>query len=138
MGSTRGRQLEWVYRNRQPRSRVEVIGALVPRLVGAGLAGSVRHRQEVRDCVGRVVDDTFREFCTLGKVDEQSVEIIVNQPTAVAALRRQWLLCLVEHLDRNCRFRVSPRIRFILGKEGDRLVGPGAGEAPLVRESEKH
>ncbi len=125
MGTTWGRQLEWVQRNRQPRSRAEMIGTALPGLLGADLAKKARHREEVRDCVGRVADDTFREFCTLGKVDDCSVEIIVNHPTAAAALRRQWLLRLVEQLDRNCRFRVSPRISFGgPGGEGDRLAQP--------------
>ena len=116
-----GGLLEWVWRNRQPRSRTKAIGAVVSRLVGPGLEKDVQHREVVRVCIGRVVDDVFREFCALGRVDRRSVEIIVNHPTAAALLRREWLLVLVERFDRECRFAVSPRVRFRVGRGGDRF-----------------
>jgi hypothetical protein len=75
------------------------------------------------------VDDTFREFCALGKVDKRSVEIMVKHPTAADALRRQWLMCLVERLDRDCRFVVTPKVQFRLGRGGDPFPGSAAGAA---------
>ena len=119
-------QLEWVRRNRQPRSRVVRIGTVVNGLLAGKLGESVRHREAVRVCVGRVVDDTFREFCTLGKVDRRSLEIIVQHPTAAAGLRQRWLMYLLEHLERDCRFAVSPKVRFCVGESGVRFPSPGA------------
>ncbi|MFH0981966.1 MAG: hypothetical protein V2A79_10535 [Planctomycetota bacterium] len=137
MSTPRRSQLEWVHRNRQPRRQAERIGALVPRLVDPGLGEGVRHRATVGDCIGRMVDDTFREFCALGKVDKRSVEIIVNHPTAADLLRRQWLMCLVERLDRNCRFVVTPKIQFRVGRGGDPFLGSGVGTAGSPDEGEQ-
>ena len=125
METPRRTQLQWVQRNRQPRTRIVQIGAVVEGLLAGKLGQSVRRRDAVRECVGRVVDDTFRELCTLGKVDRRSVEIIVNHPTAAAGLRRRWLMHMLAHLERNCRFAVSPEIRFCVGEPGDRFASPG-------------
>ena len=126
MGEPSRRQLEYIWLNRQQRSRTEMIGAVGPRELEPGLADGVRRREAVRDCVGRIVDDTFRRFCTLGKVDKRSVEIIVSHPTAAAGLRQQWYFYLLERLDHGCRFEVTPRIRFRVGEGGDRFPGGGA------------
>lgn len=125
MGEPSRRQLEYVWSNRQRALRAEVIGTLARRGLDPRLEGMVEHREAVRECVGRVVDDTFREFCTLGKVDKRSVEIIVAQPSAAAALRQQWHFHLLDRLDHSCRFEVTPRIRFRVGGGGD-VFGPGA------------
>jgi len=119
-------QLEWVQGNRQPRSRTVPIGAVVDKMLAGKLGKNVRHREAVRACVGRVVDDTFREFCTLGRVDQRSVEIVVKHPSAAAGLRRAWLMCLLEHLEHDCRFAVSPKIQFSVGESEDRFPSPGA------------
>jgi hypothetical protein len=71
--------------------------------------------------VSEAVDDLFRECCTLGRVDGHTVEFLVAHPTMLAALRRRWLMYLVERLDRECRFVVSPRIVFRLGEKGEAL-----------------
>jgi hypothetical protein len=123
-------RLEWIQHNRQPRSRVEAVGALLPKLV-APLAGpDAQLREGVRDGVGQIVDRTFRELCTLGRVDRRGVEILVSHPTAAAALRRQWLMSLVEHLDRTCRFVVSPEIRFCVGQGGEPFPGGDGATSP--------
>ena len=109
----------------------------MPGLVDPRLGEGVRHREAVRDCIGRMVDDTFREFCALGKVDKRSVEIIVNHPTAADLLRRQWLMCLVERLDRSCRFVLTPKIRFRVGQGGDPFPGLGVGVAGSPNEGEQ-
>lgn len=125
MRTPRSRELGWVHRNRQPVERTELISTALPRVVDARLAQRTEHREAVRDCIDRMVDEGFRALCTLGKVDDRSVEILVNHPTAVAALRLQWLFDLLERLDRLCGFKASPRIRFCLGTGGDAFLGRG-------------
>ena len=130
-------QLEWVHRNRQTHHRTARIGSVIPGLLGSKLGANIRHREEVRDCLGRLVDDTFREFCTLGPVDKHRVEIIVSDPTVAAGLRQQWLFHLVERLDRNCRFAATPKIRFRPGRGGDPLPQPGTDQrsSPTTQEA---
>ncbi|MCK4658932.1 MAG: hypothetical protein KAV82_05365 [Phycisphaerae bacterium] len=127
MNTPRRDPLEWISLNRQPH-RPQTIGALASKLVEPKVR-EVPRREAVRSCIGWLVDDTFRRLCTLGKVGRRSVEILVDHPTAAVALRRQWLMCLVEHLDRHCRFVVSPRIDFNLGAGGDRFTSPEANQA---------
>jgi hypothetical protein len=128
-------QLEWVHRNRQSYSRTQTIGAVMAGLFDARFDEAIRRRAAVQSAIGHAVDDTFRELCTLGKVDDRRVEILVEHPTAAAALRRQWLFELVDHLDRQCRFRVSPQIEFRVGRGGDAFTSPAPENAAAGQEA---
>lgn len=115
-------QLEWVRRNRQPKASSQAVGALVKGLLNEDFADDVRHRARVQRAVAEIADEAFREACTLGPTDRNSVTILVEHPAFLYALRLAWCFPLVEHLDRRCRFGVTPKVRFRLGKSSDRFI----------------
>ena len=127
--------LERVWRNRQRCVTTERLDAVLPRVLNPALGERVRHREEVRECIGRSVDAEFREDCRLGKVDRGSVEIFVNHPTLAAAYQRQ-LFDLLERLESYCRFKVTPRISFTVGKGGDPFTSSVASEAAPGEENQ--
>lgn len=91
------------------------------QLLKMGPDDGVRHRAEVQRAVAEVVDDMFREFCTLGPTDRRGATILVEHPAMLYGLRLAWCFILVEHLDRRCRFSVTPKVRFRLGSGPDRF-----------------
>jgi hypothetical protein len=116
------RQLEWVQRNRQPRSRAAPIGAALKSLVKGGFEAEARHRAEILRAVSEIVDDGFREACTLGQTDRRALTILVEHPATLYALRLAWCFRLIEHLELRCHFHQTPRIRFRLGRSPDRFM----------------
>ncbi|MCP4590641.1 MAG: hypothetical protein GY842_07850 [bacterium] len=115
------KQLGQIWRNRQPRRAPGAIGPLAAGLMTGSWVGGLEHREAVRACVVRVVDDEFRARCTLGTVDRRSVEFWVDDPTVAAYMRRRWWGVLLEAFERECRFATTPRMRFRYGRGGDRL-----------------
>ena len=115
-------QLDWIYRNRQPRSRTGRVGVLSRELMKPDFDAKARHRGEVLRAVAEIADDVFRDSCTLGPTDHRSVTILVEHPALLYGLRLTWCMALVEHLDRRCRFHVTPKVRFRLGKSPDRFL----------------
>lgn len=122
MHTPRTSQLEWIHKNRQPRSRAAPVGEVLGALLKPDFDEEVRHRTDVLRAVSEVVDDAFREACTLGPTNRRGITILVEHPAMLYALRLGWCFLLVEHLDRRCRFLQTPKVRFRLGRSPDVFV----------------
>jgi hypothetical protein len=114
--------LEWIIQNRQVRQRAVAVGVCLGDRKKASAA-----RAAIRRAVSAIVDDEFRTHCTLGEVNGQQVEILVDSAPAHMLLRLKWVTELRAHLARSCRAFGSRRIVFRVGPGDDRFKMAASG-----------
>jgi hypothetical protein len=84
-------RLEWVMRNKAPRTRTTSAAAAVDVLVEKVWSGDVEPAEEASAALAEFVDDEFRSHCRVGKWQGGVLTIEVDEFAMVPLMRRTWL-----------------------------------------------
>lgn len=124
------KSLEWVRRNRQPRDRTAKIGQLAGALLDRRVLSAASRLGKLQEIIARGTDEEFRNHCSLGGLHAGTLEILVDDPSRVRAVRDEWLARLLELLKRpGHKFGVSS-IRFAQGRSHLTLEPPAGDQGP--------
>lgn len=121
----RGRQLEWIQRNRGTRDYVRSIGTLSRQLTGRIEPGDVV--VEIAAGIAELVDEEFRCHCRVGAARGATVVIRVDEASLIYAMRLQWRARLGEALLARSTGRRVHRIVFEFGNRGVCIPKPAKG-----------
>jgi hypothetical protein len=111
------RQLQWVHRNGQKRSRLKPLSAILSQ-VAQGLPSNDRVATAVYEAVGEVADAEFRALCRFEHWSGGQLTILVTQPDSVYDMRVRWHLPLKLHLEQRVPRCMVRRITFKAGQGG--------------------
>ena len=125
------KNLRWVWENRQPTDRTVPIGELAERLVGGERLSASQRLAELRRVVAAGTDEEFRRHCSLGELRAGRLTILVDDPSAAAVMRENWLLPLSGLLKRRSSGARVSSICFQVGRSElalDGLTNPREAE----------
>lgn len=90
MADLRRTQLEWVQRNRAPRSRAVAAGQAVTDFAKHLWATDIGPAEAAADALSELVDETFRRHCRVAAFNRNVLTVHVEQAALVDVMRRNW------------------------------------------------
>jgi hypothetical protein len=115
------KQMEWVQRNRGPRSRTTTIQAAVAELA-AKLADEAEPLEAAAEALAGIVDEEFRRHCCVSKLSGTTLTIHVDEPAMVSLFRIQWGSRIRRDLPKALG-RAIGRVVFVAGCGGTPIGG---------------
>ena len=123
------RQLSWVVRNRQTRSRTQPVGVAAARVLERMARSPDRGRAAIAEVVADVVDSEFLRNCDLGAVHCGVLTVLVHDERLIQIYRLRWAMDLLERLRQSCPRSGVRRVQFVKGdRSGGRRLGRDEGE----------
>ena len=117
-------------------------GELAERLVGGERLSASQRLAELRRVVAAGTDEEFRRRCSLGELRAGRLTILVDDPSAAAVMRENWLLPLSGLLKRRSSGARVSSICFQVGRSelalDGRKIFPGHPEQDFCQLFIKH
>lgn len=84
------KRLEWVMRNRVPRTRTTPANVAIATLVEKVWANALEPAEEAAAALAEVVDEEFSRHCRIAKWQSGWLVVVVDDFAMMPLLRRQW------------------------------------------------